>query len=437
MMHSLRTRILLSLFVVMIGSVAITVTLFTRFIDQMIVEQTRNQLQLQMDKALDIIQEEVNALDASDLPLRFKNHKLNADFYIEDSTGRVVAASDSTLIGANAPLQLEHENGIKQFVGKQVMYVFQKAGQYTVVLYTPEASVLQIFGKLVQIAVASLVVSSLVIFAIGFLSIWQITQPIRKLKETVSKYEPYRDGVSLPKAGTTEIDELMATFQAMADKIKKHQKDHMEFLQNVSHELRTPLMSIQGYAHAINEQVVSQEKGLSIITQESYRLVRMVDRLMQLTRLEESGFERKEQSFDLLDMVRQTVELLAPAAAEKGVGLQVAGHPLQVRTSGESVFQMLVNLLQNAIRYAYSEVRIEVAAVQQRADGWMIVVDDDGAGVPLDVQERMFQRYYKGSDGQTGLGLAISHKLAETIGAVLRYERSPTGGARFIIEYQS
>jgi signal transduction histidine kinase len=430
-MKSLRARILWSLLLVMSFSVAVTVGFCTHIVYPMMVDQTKNQLSLQLQKALSIIEEgDPNTLGTGDLPFRFKHRIFNADFYVIGPSGRIVAASEERLIGRKAGLHLMEEDGTAVLHGVRIMYAYGKTNGCTVFIYKPEEYVKNMFHEALKIVLVSMLVSSVLLLAVGFLVIWKITTPIAKLKEAVSQYEPYRSVLPLSRAGATEIDDLMATFQSMSERIHRHHGRQIEFLQNVSHELRTPLMSIQGYAIAIKDQVVPQEKGLGIIMDESYRLIRMVNRLLELTRLEAPFDTEAEQTVELGEMVRQAAELVSPNGAERGVRIAWFGPETTLSAPGEALFQLLINLIQNAVRYARSEVRVTYGPDQA---GWFLAVDDDGEGVPEDWRERIFDRYFKGEGGGSGLGLSICRQIADTMRAQLRYEPSPLGGARFVL----
>jgi two-component system OmpR family sensor kinase len=276
------------------------------------------------------------------------------------------------------------------------------------------------------------------------LIIWNTTRPLKKLKDAINRYEPYRKALIIPKADTSEIGELIGTFQVMSERINKHHEHQIEFLQNVSHELRTPLMSIQGYAIAIKDNVVTVDHGLEVITKESQRLIQMVERLLQLSRLESTTDAWIKSYVDLKDMGEQALELLSPLAKERNIQISVMGDSYESYIPAEEIFQVMVNLLQNAIRYASSQavicietvesvgiVAAESQAKNKAAYVWAIHVDDDGAGLTEEQRKLVFQRFYKGRNGGTGLGLAICQQIADQMGSKLEYSVSPMSGARF------
>jgi len=291
----------------------------------------------------------------------------------------------------------------------------------------------QISGRVLRVSLLSIGISFGVIFVVGLWFIWKTTRPLQQLKEAVSKFNPSYRSLGIPHGDTSEIGELMNTFSSMSGRIQKQHQQQIEFLQNVSHELRTPLMSIQGYASAIKDQVVSVEHGLNVVTAESERLVQMVDRLLQLTRMETVQEEWKLTEVDLQDLMEHVHQLMAPAAAERGILTSLTGPSLEMAIPAEQIFQVAMNFMQNAVRYASHEVMLTLEEVP---DGFRVCVDDDGAGVPLQERVSVFDRYFTGQAGITGIGLAICKQIADRLGAVILCSESPMGGARFSFEYK-
>lgn len=430
-MRTIRGRLFLSLIVVMCFSVIVTLYLSTKLLDGIIFDQAKNQLRIQMEKAIEVLDGgDVSDLDYRDMELRFKDRMFYADYFLMDGNSKIVASSDPAMLGRIVGESPRKKEGIMVINGRKLMYTVQAVtdSHLRIMLYTSLESLKEIRGKLVWLSILALVLSSLVILTVGLLFMWKTTRPLKKLQQAVSQYEPYKDPHMFPPSGNSEIGDLIHTFQSMAERIRKHHDDQIEFLHHVSHELRTPLMSIQGYALAIKDQVVTQEQGLEVMTKESRRLIRMVDRLLQLTRLESTRDAWSESLLDLRDMTEQTVQLLSPLAADKAVSLTWEAAPYETYVPAEQLFQVMVNLVQNAIRHARSQVHISVDAGPK---GWSFIVEDDGEGVAEEERLRIFDRFYKGKNGETGLGLTICRQIADRIGAEVICGVSPLGGARF------
>lgn len=447
-MKSIRGRIFLALIIVMIFTVTVTVLLFMHLINGILIDQAKTQLHIQMEKAIEILSGgELSDLGVTDLELKFKDRMFYADFFIIDQTGKIVAASKDEKIGGKPQISFTKKQGVMQLDHQKMMYTHEMLvdkENLRLVVYTPLSSVNSLVGKLFDVTFVSIAVSIIFTLLIGMAIIWNTTRPLKKLKNAISLYEPYRKAFIVPKADNSEIGELMDTFQIMSERINKHHEHQIEFLQNVSHELRTPLMSIQGYALAIKDQVVTVDHGLVVITKESQRLIQMVERLLQLSRLENTTDIWVESFVDLKDLAEQALQLLLPLAKERNIQLSVMGDSHESYIPAEEIFQVIVNLLQNAIRHAESEAVIRIEAIEFKSiinarypdkesliRGWVIHVDDDGNGLTEDQRKYVFQRFYRGSHGGTGLGLAICQQIADQMGAKLDCSLSPIGGARF------
>jgi signal transduction histidine kinase len=237
------------------------------------------------------------------------------------------------------------------------------------------------------------------------------------------------------QADHTEIGELIHTFQLMSNRLDDHHRHQLEFLQNVSHELKTPLMSIQGYVYAIQDQVVSTDQGLDIIAAQSQRLIDMVGKLIQLSRLETVEEEWPMTVIDLKSMADEAVYLLMPTALQREVRLTAEANSCMVETAGEQLFQILLNLLQNAVRHTQTQVKLTLEYPGDDDADWIFHVDDDGPGLNELDRQHIFRRFYTGNNGVTGLGLAISKQLAVHLHADLVYSDSPLGGARFSLRH--
>lgn len=442
-MRTLRGRVLLSLIAGMFITVGITVFLFVRLIHSLTVDQAKTELHSQIDKAVRILNDgDISDIDDKDLKLRFKDRLYDADFLILNDKHVIIAASDPRKINAQLHVPFLEEDGVVVLDNREMLYATKKLEgepSLQIVVFAPLSSLRAIVGQLLSTTIYAILGSFLFVLAIGLLVVWKTTRPLKKLTEAVSQYEPYRPhNPVLPTADGTEIGELIATFQEMSQRIDRHQVYQIEFLQNVSHELRTPLMSIQGYAMAIKDQVVTVDQGLDVISKEARRMIHMVERLLQLSRLESLDDPWTLSQEDLRNMAEQAADLLAPAASENQVTLEVAGDSVNVTLPAEQIFQVLVNLLQNAVRHAHSRVVIRIEAepaANSQASleqlNWSVHIDDDGDGVPEDEYEAIFNRFYKGQQGVTGLGLAICYQIAERMGARMVCGRSPLGGARF------
>ncbi len=198
-----------------------------------------------------------------------------------------------------------------------------------------------------------------------------------------------------------------------------------DFVANVSHELKTPLTSIAGYAETLmHESAPGQPRQFAeIIVQNARRMQRLVDELLDLSRIESGGWRPNPEALELGAAIQDAWEPVAEAARRQRVTLSVSAETAHARlwADGEALRQVLTNLLDNGVRHTPSGGRLTVAA-QTRAERTVIVVSDTGAGIPAEHLPRIFERFYRvdparsREQGGTGLGLAIVKHLVEAHG---------------------
>jgi signal transduction histidine kinase len=217
------------------------------------------------------------------------------------------------------------------------------------------------------------------------------------------------------------------------------------FVANVSHELKTPLTTIRMYAELLEEGTIRDEAKrrhyLRVIVAESQRLGRLVGNLLDFSRMEQGRKHYTPEHFDAVAFVDGLLDQQEKRLAEEGLTLtrQLPTTGLSVIADRDAVEQVLLNLLDNAVKYAASggEVRVTVAAAGTTC---RIHVADRGPGIPLEHRQRIFDKFHRIDDSLTsrqpgcGLGLSIARQLLLDQGGTLRFEPGIPGGAIFIIE---
>ncbi|MGH7656916.1 MAG: sensor histidine kinase [Gemmatimonadales bacterium] len=199
-----------------------------------------------------------------------------------------------------------------------------------------------------------------------------------------------------------------------------------DFVANVSHELKTPLTSISGYAETLVAEQPDNEttrRFLQVIRDNAQRMQRLVDSLLDLSRIESGTWRPETEAADLGTVVREAWTGLAERAARRGVSLDpdLAPGAGMVRADPGALDQVLRNVLENALRYAPPGSAITLRS-RARDDGVVISISDQGPGIPREHLPRIFERFYRADlarsrdDGGTGLGLAIVRHLVEAHG---------------------
>jgi signal transduction histidine kinase len=216
-----------------------------------------------------------------------------------------------------------------------------------------------------------------------------------------------------------------------------------EFVALISHDLRTPLTSIMGYLELTidDETLAAEPRGyLEVVQRNSERLLRLVNDLLFVARLEAGELDLRPTEVDLGAVVRQSVEEARPRAAAKGIELGCAAQSVpELAADRGRMFQLLDNLISNAIKFTPDGGHIEVRLLQ-RSSQVRIEVADNGIGIAPDEQTRLFERFFRATTATerhipgTGLGLYIACAIAEAHGGAIEVESEPDRGTTFCVE---
>ena len=214
-----------------------------------------------------------------------------------------------------------------------------------------------------------------------------------------------------------------------------------EFVALASHELRTPLTSILGYLEALRDGAVGevapqQARFLDVIERNGERLRRLVDDLLDVARADAGRLGLAMDEVDLAAVVGDCVQAARPAAAEKGIELRSHGDDaLPVLGDQTRLAQVLDNLVSNALKFTPVGGTVAIRA-WARGDEVLCEVSDSGPGIPPSEQERLFERFYRGSQATddavqgTGLGLAITKMIVEAHGGRIDLDSEEGRGTR-------
>lgn len=229
--------------------------------------------------------------------------------------------------------------------------------------------------------------------------------------------------------------------QARRSELEAAQKT--SFVANVSHEFKTPLTTIRLYAELLEQgRVAEAEKRagyLRTIARETERLARLVGNALDFSRLEQGRKKFAREEVDLRALLEGLLDTQAPLLAEAGLRLErnLPAGPLRLSTDRDACQQIVLNLMDNAVKYAAAGGEIAVSLVPTAAGGATVQVADRGPGVPAAQRERIFEKFHRVDDSLTaekpgtGLGLSIARQLARGLGGDLRCTAREGGGAVF------
>ena len=229
-----------------------------------------------------------------------------------------------------------------------------------------------------------------------------------------------------------ELARLAQSINTMATDLERARGLERRFLLSVSHELRTPLTSVRGFAEAIADGAAPDtRKAAEVIGAEARRLERLVGDLLDLAKLDARSFSLDLQAMDAGAAVAVAAEGFRPAAEAAGVKLVVpdadGSGALTATADPERLAQVVANLVENALKFAASEIAVTVA---RDGNGVVLAVCDDGPGIPEADLPHVFDRLFQSSRAParqvgSGLGLAIVAELAGAMGAEVRATSAP------------
>lgn len=218
-----------------------------------------------------------------------------------------------------------------------------------------------------------------------------------------------------------------------------------DFAANVTHELKTPLTSIRGFVDTLRRSPdmppEKKDRFLEIIDLEGARLEGLINDILSLAEIEREK-PQDVDNFDLNELIDEVLVLLDDRAAERRIALVALSEEeetLPVRAERDRIKQVIINLVDNAIKYGHMGGRVEVSAERDSAGRIQLKVEDDGPGIPPEAAKRIFERFYRIDKGRsrelggTGLGLSIVKHIALRYGGEARVEQRPEGGSRFIV----
>jgi len=242
--------------------------------------------------------------------------------------------------------------------------------------------------------------------------------------------------------GRDEIGHLAQAFNRMVERLREADRMKEEFFSHISHELRTPLTSVREAATLLRDEVPGvlapkQARLVEIIAASTDRVLRLVNEILELSRLRAGLLAIDRRNVDVGNLVHRALEQVRPQAEARGLRMESNGAIDGARVLGdeERLLQVLVNLLGNAIKFTPpgGAVRLGVTAGTDRVE---VAVEDTGVGIPPEALPRVFERYWqaRGTRAGTGLGLAIVKSIVEMHGGRVQAHSSEGKGSRFVVQ---
>lgn len=252
----------------------------------------------------------------------------------------------------------------------------------------------------------------------------QQTKPIKDMAAAARNFaEGNFDARVYDSGRDDEIGELTEAFNAMADSLQKTEQQRREFIANISHELKTPMTTIAGYADGILDGVISPEEErqyLSIISDESRRLSRLVRRMLDVSQLQSMDLIKEKHPFDLSESMRRVLVSMEKKITDRGldVDVEIPEDPVMVLGDNDLLTQVVYNLLENAAKFAAQGSTLYLA-LERQGEKAKVTVRNTGATIAPEELPLLFERFHKSDKSRSedkdgvGLGLYIVRTILE------------------------
>jgi signal transduction histidine kinase len=317
------------------------------------------------------------------------------------------------------------------------------AGEVTLLYARPLSDVNHTLAKVRFFLILGVLGGSVLALVAGLAIARRAMRPIVELSDVAREVERTRDPrrkLPHPEA-EDEIAVLARTFEGMLGALDAARGEteamldrQREFVADASHELRTPLTSVLANLDLLAEELDGEQaETAQAALRSTRRMRRLVADLLLLARADANRIAPRKPT-DLADVVVEAVAELEPVC--DGHELSIQADPVMVQGAGDDLHRLVLNLVENALRHTPPGTHVRASTSMRDGDA-LLVVEDDGPGIPEELQNRIFERFVRGGrDGGrgSGLGLAIVRAVTESHGGTVTIER-PAGdtGTRFVI----
>ena len=422
-------------------------------------EQLLNESQFIGTAAVNYVQGNISN-DRVNETIRYIGKYLSANIWLVDNYGYVYAASDmnqKNLIGTQLVTDELQELRIGHTVEKtgtfgniftiqmhtfEVPVTYMGRFQGAIVMHTSLKEISAPLKKVYEIiwisAIFAILASCIVIYIISQKIIIKPLAKINYVADRISKGQ-YDKRVEI--SSNDEIGSLAKSFNLMADSLEEVEKNRRFFISNVSHEIRSPITSIKGFISGILDGIIPQNKEkyyLSIVYEETQRLTRLVNGLLDLSAIEEGQFILKTENIDINEIIRIAVIKFETKINEKKVKVEVSMNENKLLVIGDKdrLIQVVTNLVDNALKYVPLGGNINIES-KIKGDKVLVSIFNNGPTIPNEDLKHIWDRFYKvdksrSSKVSSGLGLSIVRSIMTQLGEDIWVDNKEAVGVTFI-----
>lgn len=303
------------------------------------------------------------------------------------------------------------------------------------------SSLSQVDGMLSRLMAGSLAISAsvlLVAVLMGVYFVKSICVPLMTLNTTAKKFATGDFSERIPVNSKDEIGQLSIAFNDMASELENSEQIKNDFISSVSHELRTPLTAIKGWSEtlALGYDPETFSKGMKVIAGETGRLERMVEELLDFSRIQSGRFSLQITTIDVIAELEDALLIYVDKAKKENVSVSYNEPQFTCAVMGDKnrLRQVFINIIDNALKYTEGGGTIEVL-VEKTADSAVITVSDTGVGIDPDDLPKVKQKFYKANATKhgSGIGLAVADEIVSMHGGTLEIESELGVGTSVVI----
>ena len=289
--------------------------------------------------------------------------------------------------------------------------------------------------RAMRLAIATAAVVLIVALLLAWALARRVLDPVRLLATTTRSITETDLTRRITVRGADEVSQLAGNFNEMLDRLETAFRAQRQFVDDAGHELRTPITIVRGHLELLEDDPQQRQETIALVTDELDRMSRIVNDLLVLARSQQPEF----LDLDLVEVAEVTEQVHAKATAlgDRGWQIERVGHG-HILADHQRLTQAIMQLAQNAVDHTGSGERIWIGSAMDEGEArfW---VRDEGSGIALEEQERIFDRFARANDtmrassGGAGLGLAIVRAIAEAHHGRVELESTPGAGATFTI----
>jgi signal transduction histidine kinase len=307
--------------------------------------------------------------------------------------------------------------------------------QSQVAMANLEAQRIERLSTLAGIGAAGLVGLGLLAAALGVRR--YVIRPTLELLQAITRFRAGETQTRAREFGSHESSELAQAFNDMADQLARQREQQFTFLAGIAHDLRNPLSGLKVAVHLLGTDLnhTDRQRTLGGVDRQVDRLSRMIDDLLDATRIEAGQLAIEVEDIDARSIAEDVVRHYAPTSPQHAISLELPPVPVPIRADPVRLGQVLGNLVSNAIKFSPDGGPVQVS-LATRADEAVLAVTDRGVGIEPEALPELFDPFRRSGSGAAvapgvGLGLSVARSIIEAHGGSIEVESAPEAGSTF------